>query len=130
MLEAVTDADNVGSAFRNAAAFGASVVLSEACCDPLYRKAIRTSMGSVLRTPYARSPRLAARPGHVEERGVHARGIDAARRRDRSSGVRETAVGEQRLRCSSAAKGRDCRRKPKRWRTSASAFRSAPRSIR
>jgi tRNA G18 (ribose-2'-O)-methylase SpoU len=56
VLEAVTDADNVGSAFRNAAAFGASVVLSEACCDPLYRKAIRTSMGSVLRTPYARLP--------------------------------------------------------------------------
>jgi tRNA G18 (ribose-2'-O)-methylase SpoU len=56
VLEAVTDADNVGSAFRNAAAFGASVVLSEACCDPLYRKAIRTSMGSVLRTPYVRLP--------------------------------------------------------------------------
>jgi tRNA G18 (ribose-2'-O)-methylase SpoU len=54
VLEGVTDADNVGSAFRNAAAFGASVVLTEACCDPLYRKAIRTSMGSVLRTPYAR----------------------------------------------------------------------------
>lgn len=54
VLEGVSDADNVGSAFRNAAAFGASVVLSEGCCDPLYRKAIRTSMGSVLRTPYAR----------------------------------------------------------------------------
>ena len=54
VLEGVTDADNVGSAFRNAAAFGASVVLSDGCCDPLYRKAIRTSMGSVLRTPYAR----------------------------------------------------------------------------
>lgn len=55
VLEGVTDADNVGSAFRNAAAFGANVILSEACCDPLYRKAIRTSMGSVLRTPYARA---------------------------------------------------------------------------
>ena len=54
LLEGVTDADNVGSAFRNAAAFGASVVLSEACCDPLYRKAIRTSMGAALRIPYAR----------------------------------------------------------------------------
>ena len=54
VLEAVADADNVGSAFRNAAAFGASVVLSDACCDPLYRKAIRTSMGAALRTPYAR----------------------------------------------------------------------------
>ena len=54
VLEGVTDADNVGSAFRNAAGFGASVLLSDTCCDPLYRKAIRTSMGSVLRTPYAR----------------------------------------------------------------------------
>src|SRR6185436_12132494 len=55
VLEAVADADNVGSAFRNAAAFGAgAVLLSPACCDPLYRKAIRTSMGSVLRLPYAR----------------------------------------------------------------------------
>jgi tRNA G18 (ribose-2'-O)-methylase SpoU len=55
VLEAVTDADNVGSAFRNAAAFGAGVVLSETCCDPLYRKAVRTSMGGVLHTPYARA---------------------------------------------------------------------------
>ena len=84
VLEGVTDPDNVGSAFRNAAAFGASVVLSEACCDPLYRKAIRTSMGSVLRTPYARMHRLAARPGRAEERRVHARRADAARGRDRS----------------------------------------------
>jgi tRNA G18 (ribose-2'-O)-methylase SpoU len=54
-LEGVTDADNVGSAFRNAAAFGAgAVLLNPACCDPLYRKAIRTSMGSVLQVPYAR----------------------------------------------------------------------------
>ena len=55
VLEGVADADNVGSAFRNAAAFGASVVLTDTCCDPLYRKAIRTSMGTVLRTPYARA---------------------------------------------------------------------------
>ena len=55
-LDGVTDADNVGSAFRNAAAFGAGgVVLSPTCCDPLYRKAIRTSMGAVLAVPHARS---------------------------------------------------------------------------
>ena len=54
-LEAVSDPDNIGSAFRNAAAFGASVVLNDACCDPLYRKAVRTSMRSVLRVPYARA---------------------------------------------------------------------------
>jgi tRNA G18 (ribose-2'-O)-methylase SpoU len=55
VLEAVADADNVGSTFRNAAAFGVDgVLLSPTCCDPLYRKAIRTSMGSVMGVPYAR----------------------------------------------------------------------------
>lgn len=53
VLEGVGDADNVGSVFRNAAAFGAQGVLLSACCDPLYRKALRTSMGSVLQVPFA-----------------------------------------------------------------------------
>jgi tRNA G18 (ribose-2'-O)-methylase SpoU len=55
VLEAVTNADNVGGVFRNAAAFGAeAVLLSPTCCDPLYRKAIRTSMGATLRVPFSR----------------------------------------------------------------------------
>lgn len=55
ILEGVANADNVGGVFRNAAAFGAGgVLLSPACCDPLYRKAIRTSMGAALRVPFAR----------------------------------------------------------------------------
>jgi tRNA G18 (ribose-2'-O)-methylase SpoU len=54
-LERVANADNVGSVFRNAAAFGAgAVLLDPRCCDPLYRKAVRTSMGAVLQVPYAR----------------------------------------------------------------------------
>jgi len=56
VLEGVTDPDNVGSVFRNAAALGAEgVLLSPTCCDPFYRKAIRTSMGAVLRVPIARA---------------------------------------------------------------------------
>ena len=55
VLEAVTNADNVGGVFRNAAAFGvAGVLLSPTCCDPLYRKAIRTSMAATLTVPFAR----------------------------------------------------------------------------
>ena len=52
-LEGVSNPDNVGSIFRNAAAFGAAgVVLSATCADPLYRKAIRTSMGTTLTLPF------------------------------------------------------------------------------
>ncbi len=55
VLEGVTDADNVGGVFRNAAAFDArAVLLSPTCCDPLYRKAVRTSMAATLRVPFAR----------------------------------------------------------------------------
>lgn len=47
--------DNVGALFRNAAAFGAGgVVLDRESCDPLYRKAIRVSTGTTLWLPYCR----------------------------------------------------------------------------
>jgi tRNA G18 (ribose-2'-O)-methylase SpoU len=55
-LEDVTNPENVGGVFRNAAAFGAdAVLLTPRCSDPLYRKAIRVSMGATLRTPFARA---------------------------------------------------------------------------
>jgi len=55
VLEGVTNADNVGGVFRNVAAFGADgVLLDPACCDPFYRKAIRTAMAATLRVPFAR----------------------------------------------------------------------------
>jgi len=47
--------DNLGGIFRNGAAFGAdAVLLDPTCCDPLYRKAIRVSVGATLTVPYAR----------------------------------------------------------------------------
>ena len=54
VLEQLGDADNVGSTFRSAAAFGVDgVLLGPGCADPLYRKAIRTSMGAALAVPFA-----------------------------------------------------------------------------
>lgn len=51
----ISNHDNLGAMFRNAAAFYADAVfLDETSCDPLYRKALRVSVGSVLSVPYHR----------------------------------------------------------------------------
>ena len=64
VLEQVANADNVGGVFRNAAAFAADgVVLDPRSTDPLYRKAIRTSVGAALQVPFARA---ATWPGPLE----------------------------------------------------------------
>ena len=55
VLEGIGDPSNLGTIFRSAAALGMdAVLLSPDCCDPFYRKALRTSMGAVLRIPWAR----------------------------------------------------------------------------
>ncbi len=55
VLFGIGNHDNMGGVFRNAAAFGvAAVLLDPTCCDPLYRKAIRVSVGGVLAVPFAR----------------------------------------------------------------------------
>jgi len=54
VLIGLSNHDNVGGCFRNAAAFGASaVLLDETSCDPLYRKSIRVSSGAALTLPFA-----------------------------------------------------------------------------
>ncbi|MER9584224.1 RNA methyltransferase [Mesorhizobium sp. M0276] len=54
VLVGIANHDNMGSIFRNAAAFGADAILLDAtCCDPLYRKAIRVSVGAALKIPFA-----------------------------------------------------------------------------
>lgn len=58
LLCGIANHDNMGGIFRNAAAFGVGAVLLDAdCCDPLYRKAIRVSVGAALLVPFARLAR-------------------------------------------------------------------------
>lgn len=53
VLEGVGDHENLGSIFRNGAALGVDgVLIGPGCADPLYRRAIRVSMGHVLRVPF------------------------------------------------------------------------------
>lgn len=55
VLEDITNHTNVGAAFRSAAALGIDAVLcTPACCDPLYRRAVRVSMGTVFQVPWTR----------------------------------------------------------------------------
>ncbi len=54
VLEGINDPTNVGAIFRSAAALGMDAVLvTESCCDPLHRRAVRVSMGTVLQVPWA-----------------------------------------------------------------------------
>ena len=64
-IEGVGNPDNIGGLFRSALALGVeAVMLDSDAADPLYRKAIRTSMGATLRVPYYRAP---AWPGDLAE---------------------------------------------------------------
>ena len=70
VLVGISNHDNLGGIFRNAAAFGAdAVLLDETCCDPLYRKAIRVSVGATLTVPFARAGDGAAILDLVEAAG-------------------------------------------------------------
>ncbi|MBA0048080.1 RNA methyltransferase [Mycobacteroides sp. LB1] len=57
VLEGVNDHENLGSIFRNAAGMGVDAVFfGSGCADPLYRRAVRVSMGHALLVPFARLP--------------------------------------------------------------------------
>ena len=57
VLEALNDAENLGSIARSAVALGVDgLLLDPRCADPLYRRSVRVSMGHALQVPFARLP--------------------------------------------------------------------------
>ncbi|MCH3947618.1 MAG: RNA methyltransferase [Olsenella sp.] len=68
VLEGLVDVTNVGAVFRSAAALGAdAVLLSPRCADPLGRRAVRVSVGTVFQVPWARVEAAAWPEGIVDE---------------------------------------------------------------
>lgn len=65
VLEGIVDHTNVGAIFRSAAGLGAeAVVVSPACADPLYRRSVKVSMGTVFQVPWTRADQW---PGALDD---------------------------------------------------------------
>lgn len=74
VLEDIVDHTNVGAVFRSAAALGADAVLvTPRCADPLYRRSVRVSMGTVFQVPWTRVPEW-----HAARDILHAAGFSLA----------------------------------------------------
>jgi tRNA G18 (ribose-2'-O)-methylase SpoU len=72
VLEDIVDHTNVGAAFRGAAGLGADAVLvSPRCADPLYRRSVRVSMGTVFQVPWTRLPEWPEARVQLHDAGLH-----------------------------------------------------------
>jgi tRNA G18 (ribose-2'-O)-methylase SpoU len=59
ILSNISNPDNIGAIFRNAAGLGINAIILDAqCCDPLYRKSIRVSMGATLVLPWLQAGKI------------------------------------------------------------------------
>lgn len=76
VLENITNHTNVGAIFRSAAALGVDAILvTPTCYDPLYRRAVRVSMGTVFQVPWTRIGDDAdGADAHAREGRIHAKG--------------------------------------------------------
>jgi tRNA G18 (ribose-2'-O)-methylase SpoU len=79
VLEDIVDHTNVGAIFRAAAGLGADAVLvSPRCADPLYRRSVRVSMGTVFQVPWTRLPEWREARGLLHGNGFHLAGLALA----------------------------------------------------
>jgi tRNA G18 (ribose-2'-O)-methylase SpoU len=92
VLEDIVDHTNVGAIFRAAAGLGADAVLiSPRCADPLYRRSVRVSMGTVLQVPWTRLPEWDEARGLLTSAGFH---IAALALSDDAVGLDEFAANQ------------------------------------
>ena len=101
VLENIMNPTNLGAIFRSAAALGMdAVLLTPACCDPLYRRAVRVSMGTVFQVPWARLGDSADQwpePGMTRLRGWGFRTAAMALREDAVSVDDPRLLAEEKL---------------------------------
>jgi len=72
ILEDIVDHTNVGAIFRSVAGLGADAVLiTPRCADPLYRRSVRVSMGTVLQVPWTRLPEWSEATPLLQDAGFH-----------------------------------------------------------
>ena len=72
VLEDIVDHTNVGAIFRSVAGLGADAVLvTPRCADPLYRRSVRVSMGTVLQVPWTRLPEWPEGAAQLHAAGFH-----------------------------------------------------------
>ena len=97
-IENIANPDNIGGLFRTAAAFAVDgVVLDTASGDPLYRKAVRTSMGASLRVPYARAGAWLPALAELRERGFRIVAMTPAAGAHQLSDFAATVTRDERL---------------------------------
>ena len=98
VLEGIVDHTNVGAIFRSAAALNVDgILVSPICCDPLYRRSARVSMGTVFQVPWAQ---IGATPADWPEKGIeelHALGFKTAAMAlsDRSVSIDDAALAAE-----------------------------------
>ncbi len=101
VLENIVDSTNIGAIFRSAAALGMDAVLvTPSCGDPLYRRAVRVSMGTVFQIPWTRIGETAAdwpHPGMERLRAMGFRTAAMALREDSVSMDDRRLLSEDRL---------------------------------
>ena len=98
VLEGIVDSTNVGAIFRSAAALNMDAVLiNPSCCDPLCRRAVRVSMGTVFQVPWGQ---LGETPADWPEKGIdilHSLGFKTAAMAlsDRSVSIDDEALARE-----------------------------------